>query len=111
MRDIVLHKTRYFARTFCFAQCLHLSTASQEDSNYHTAKKHIVPKTVAAFNCKLCYRGSLDFGRYDNKKNTQHGFPIKSAFFDREDIVNDLVHMNLKRGVSFMSTFLDGFRT
>ena len=36
---------------------------------------------------------------YDNIKNTQHGFPVKTTLVDRDDIINEVGDMNPKGGL------------
>ena len=79
---IVRHKKRCsVGRLYC-TQCPNFSTKSQEDLNYHIAKKHRVPKPDATFKCKFCYQEFPGFYALRLHKNTQHGMQIGSRTRD-----------------------------
>ena len=53
--NLARQKKRCSAGTLHCNQCPNFSTKSQNDLNYHIAKKHSVPKPDITFECKLCY--------------------------------------------------------
>ena len=60
-RNIVRHKKRCSAGTLYCNQCPNFSTFSQDDLNYHVAKKHSAPKLDVIFKCKNCFQEFPDF--------------------------------------------------
>ena len=60
------------------------------------AKIHTAPKPVVTFKCKLCYQKSPGFYALRQRKNTQHGFPVKTANVNQDDIINEVDDANLK---------------
>ena len=54
-KNIVRHKKRCLVGTLYCTQCANFSTKSQNDLNYHIAKKNSAPKPDITFKCKLCY--------------------------------------------------------
>ena len=90
------------------------STKSQNDLNYHIAKKHSALKPDVTFKCKLCYQEFPGFYALRQHGNTQHGMQIGSGTrdVDVEHIVGDVEdHRLVERRVAFLSTFLGGFGT
>ena len=77
--NIVRHKKRFSVGTLCCTQCPNFSTKSQNDLNYHIAKKHSAPKFDATFKCKLCYQDCPGFYALCQHRNTQHGVQIGSG--------------------------------
>ena len=49
------HMNSCSAGTLHCTQCTNLFTKSQNDLNYHTAKRHSAPKPDVTLKCKLCY--------------------------------------------------------
>ena len=57
--NIVQYKKSCFAGTLCCTHYPNFSTKSQNDLNYHIAKKHSALKpSRVTFKCKLCYQES-----------------------------------------------------
>ena len=52
--NLARHKKSCSAGTLYYTQCPNFSTKSQNDLNYHMAKKHRAPKPDVTFKCKLC---------------------------------------------------------
>ena len=106
------HKKSCSAGTLYCTQCPNFSTKSQNDLNYHIAKKHSAPKLDVTFKCKLCYQEFPRFYALRQHRNTQHGMQFGSGTRDVgvEHIVGDVEDHSLRR-VAFLSTFLCGFRT
>ena len=65
---------------------------SQDDLNYHVAKKHSVSRPSLTYNCKLCHAEFPGFYALRQYKNTQYGTQIEFGAnnFDVEDIVVDV---------------------
>ena len=74
------------------------STKSQNDVNYHSAKKHSAPKPEVTFKCKLCYQEFPGFYALRQHRNTQHGMQIGSRTrdVDVEHIVGDVDDHSLR---------------
>ena len=89
---IVRHKKRCSVGTLYCTQCPNFSTKSQNDLNYHFAKKHSAPKPDITFKCKLCFQGFPGFYALRQHRNTQHGMQIGSRTrdMDVEHIVVDV---------------------
>ena len=49
------HQKRCSVATLYCTHWPNFSTKSQNDLNYHIAKKHSAPKPEISFKCKLCY--------------------------------------------------------
>ena len=71
--NLAHHKKSCSAGTLYCTQCPNFSTKSQNDLNYHIAKKHSAPKPDITFKCKLCYQEFPGFYAVRQHKNTQHG--------------------------------------
>ena len=82
------------------------STTSQDKLKYHIAKRHSVPKPPVAFKCKLCYQEFPGYYALRQHKNTQHGFPIKTANVDPDDIINQMDNTNLEEELRSCQHFL-----
>ena len=80
--NIVRHKKDCSAGTFYCTQCPNFFTKSQNDLNYHIAKKHSAPKLDITFKCKLCFQEFPGFYALRQHRNTQHGRQIGSGTRD-----------------------------
>ena len=58
------------------SQCPNFLTKSQDDLNYHIAKKHSAPKPDVIFKCKHCYQKFPGFYALHQHKNNQNGIKI-----------------------------------
>ena len=105
-RNIVRQNTRCSAGTLYCTQCPNFSTTSHDDLNYHIPRKHSASKPVVTFKCKLCYEEFPGFYALRQHKNTQHGFPIKIANVDPDDIINEVDHLDLKEELRSCQHFL-----
>ena len=96
--NIVRHKKRCSVGTLFCTQCPNFSTKSQNDLNYHIAKKRSAPKPDISFKCKLCYAGFPGFYALRQHGNTQHGTQIESRTkdVDLEHIVGDVEDHSLR---------------
>ena len=106
--NIVRHKKRYSAGTFFCAHCPNFSTKSQNDLNYHVAKKRSAPKPDVTFKCKLCYQEFPGFYALRQHRNTQHAMQIGSGTkdVDVEHMVRDVEDHSLSEELRFRQHFL-----
>ena len=90
--NLARHKKSCSAGTLHCNQCPNFFTKSQNALNYHTAKKHSVPKPDITFKCKLCYAVFPGFYALRQHRNTQHGpqMGFGANNIDVEDIVGDV---------------------
>ena len=82
-------------------------TKSQNDLNYHIAKKHSAPKPVITFKRKL-YAEFFSFYALRQHKNTQYGIQIGfgASIIDVEDIVGDVDDQSLREELESCKHFL-----
>ena len=85
--NIARHKKICSVWTLFCTQCPNCSTKSQE-LNYLSAKNYSAPKPAVIFKCKLCYQNFPGFNALHQHENTKHGFPIKTANVDLDNIIN-----------------------
>ena len=81
--------------------CTHFpnfSTKSQNDLNYHIAKKHSGPKPDITFECKHCFQEFPGFYALRQPRNIQHGMQIGSGTRDVvvEHRVGDIEYHRLR---------------
>ena len=79
LQETILYVTRRVVGTLYCTHCLNFSTKSQNDFNYHEAKKHSAPKLDVTFKCKLCYQEFPGFYALRQHRNIQHGMQIGSG--------------------------------
>ena len=79
-------------------KCPDFSTKSRDNSNYHIAKKHSVPRPSITYKCKLCHAEFPGFYALRQHKNTQHGTQIGFGAnnIDVEAIVGDIGDQSLR---------------
>ena len=89
--NIVRQKKRCSVETLYRSRCPNFSTKSQNDLNYHIAKKHSAPKPDITFKCKLCFQEFPGFYALRQLGNTQHTMQVGSGTrdVDVEHIVGD----------------------
>ena len=106
--NISRHKKRCSAGTLYCTQCSNFSTKSQNDMNYHIAKKHSASKPDITFKCKLCYADFPGFYALRQHRNTQHGTQIGSRTrdVDVEHIVGDVEDQRLREELRSCQHFL-----
>ena len=106
--NIVRHKKRCSVGTLYCTHCPNFSTKSQNDLNYHNAKKHSAPKPDITFKCKLCFRKFPGFYALRQHRNTQHGTQIGSGprDVDVEHIVGDVDDHSLREELRSCQHFL-----
>ena len=88
--------------------CLSFSTKSEDDLNYHFAKKHIVPRPSTTYRCKLCHAEFPGFYALRQHENTQHGTHIGfgTTNIDVGDIVGDVEDRSLREELESCNHFL-----
>ena len=89
------HKKSCSAGTLYCTQCSNFSIKSQAALIDHIAKKHSAPKPDVALKWNIYYEGFLGFYVLQHQ-NTQHGFPIKTANVEPDDVLNEVNDSNLK---------------
>ena len=96
--NLARHRRSCFARTLYCTQCPNFSTNSQNDLNYHIAKKHSAPKLDVTFKCKLCFQEFPGFYALCQHRNTQQGMQIgaRTRDVDVEHIVGDVEDHRLR---------------
>ena len=106
--NLARHKKSCFAGTLYCTQYPNFSTKSQNDLNYHIAKKHSAPKPDVTFKCKLCYQEFPGFYALRQHRNTQHGVHTGSGTkdVDVEHIVEDVEDQRLREELRFCQHFL-----
>ena len=77
--NLARHKKRCSAGTLYCTQCLNFFTKSENDMNYHIAKKHSVTILDVTFKCKLSNQEFSGFYASRQHKDTQHGRHIRSG--------------------------------
>ena len=90
--NFVRHKKRCSVGTVYCTQCPNFSTKTQNDLNYHFAKKLTAPQLDVTFKCKLFYQEFPGFYASRQHRNTQHGMQVGSRTrdVDVEHIVGDV---------------------
>ena len=106
--NLARHKKRCSVGTLYCTKCPSSSTKSQNDLNYHIAKKHNDPKSDVTFKCKLCYQEFPGFYALRKHRNTQHGMQIGSQTrdVDVEYIVGDIEDHRLREELRSCQHFL-----
>ena len=106
--NLARHKKRCSVGTLYCNQCPNFSTKSQNDLNYHIAKKHSASKPDISFKCKLCYAEFPGFYVLRQHRNTQHGTQIGSGTrdVDVEHIVGDVEDHSLGEELRSCQHFL-----
>ena len=106
--NFVRHKKRRSVGTLYCTQCPTFSTKSQNDLNYHIAKKHSARKPDITFKSKLCYQEFPGFYALRQHRNTQHGMQIGSRTrdVDVEHIVGDVEDHRLREELRSCQQFL-----
>ena len=87
--NLARHKKSCSAGTLYCTQCPNFFKKSRDDLNYHSAKKHSVPRPSITYKCKLCHAEFTGFFAFAQHKNTQHGTQIGfgASNIDVEDIM------------------------
>ena len=97
---------RCSAETMSCTQRPNFSTNFQENFNCHINKKQNASKPAASFKCKLCYKEFPGIYALRQNKSTQHGFSIKTANVDPDDIMNEVDDTNPKEELRSCQHFL-----
>ena len=105
--NIVPHKSCSACTLYC-THCPNFPTKSQNDLNYHIAKKHRAPRLDVNFRCKLFYQEFPRFYALCLCRNTQHG--MQSGRWTRdvnvEHIVGDVEDHSLREELRSCQQFL-----
>ena len=106
--SLILHVTKKVVLVVhCYVPSVqNFSTKSQNDLNYHIAKKHNGPKPDDTFKCKHSYQEFIGFYGLGQHRNTEHGFPIKTANVDLGDNSNKVDEASLKEELRSSQHFL-----
>ena len=106
--NIVRQKKNCSAGTLFCTHYPNFSTKSQEDPNYHIAKKHSASKPDVTFKCKLCYQEFPGFYALRQHGSTQHGMQIGSITKNvhMEHVVGDVEHDRLREELRSCQQFL-----
>ena len=106
--NLARQKKRCSVGTLYCSQCPNFSTKSQNDLNYHIAKKHSAPKPDVTCKCKVCYQEFPGFYALRQHRNTQHGMQIGSGTrdVDVEQIVGDVEDQRLREELRSCQHFL-----
>ena len=106
--NLARHKKRCSVGTLFCTQCPSFSTKSQNDLNYHIAKKYSAPRPDITFKCKLCFHEFPGFYALRQHRNTQHGMQIGSGTRDAdvEHIVGDVKDHRLREELRCCQHFL-----
>ena len=111
--NIVRHKKRCSAKTLYCTQCPNFSTLSQDDLNYHDAKKHSVPRSSITYKWRLCHAEFTGFYALRQHKNSQHGRQngFGASNINVEDIVGDVDDQSLREELESCKHFLTATET
>ena len=106
--NLARHKKSCSAGTFHCTQFPNFFTKSQNDLNYHIAKKHSAPKFDVIFKCPLCYQEFPGFYALRQHKNTQQGTQkgFEGSNIGVEDIVEDVDDQSLREELESCKHFL-----
>ena len=106
--NTVRHKKSCSAGTLYCTHCPNFSSKSQNDQNYHIAKKRSAPKLDVTFRCKLFYQELPGFYALRQHRNTQHGMQIGSGTrnVNAEHIVGDAEDHSLREELRSCQHFL-----
>ena len=106
--NLARHKCSCSTGTLFCTQCPNFSTKSQDDLNYHIAKKHSTAKLDVTFKCKLCYQEFPGIYALRQHRNTQHRMQIGSRTrdVDVEHIVGDVADHSLREELRSCQHFL-----
>ena len=106
--NLACHKKGCSVETPYCTQFPNFSTKSQNDLNYHSAKKHSAPRLDVSFKCKLWYQEFPGFYALRQHRNTQQGMQIRSGTrdVDVEHLVGDVGDQRLRKGLRSCQHFL-----
>ena len=106
--NLARHKKKCSVGTLYCTQCPNFSRKTQNDLNYHIAKKPSAPKPDITFKCKICFQEFPGFHALRQHGNTQHGMQIRSRTrdVDVEKIVGDVGDHRLREELRSCHYFL-----
>ena len=103
--NLTRHKKRCSAGTVFCSHCPNYSTKSQNDLNYHIAKKHGAPKPAVAHICMICKDKFTGFYALRQHKSKVHGRSFKTST-DSSSLLNNVDDDNLKEELRACQNFL-----
>ena len=106
--NLARHKKSCSVGTLYCTQCPNFSTKSQNDLNYHIAKKYSAAEPDITFKCKFCFQEFPGFYALCQHRNTQHGMQIGSGTrdVDAEHIVGYVEDHRLREELRSCQHFL-----
>ena len=106
--NIVRHKKRCSVGTLYCTQGPNFSTKTQNDLNYHIAKKHSATRPDITFKCQLCLEEFPGCYVLRQHRNTQYGMQVGSGtrVVDVEHIVRDVEDHRLREELRSCQHFL-----
>ena len=107
-QKISRHKSRCSGGTFYCPKCPNFSTTSEDDLNYHIAKKHSAAGSKNSHTCKECHAEFPGFYALRQHKNTQHRtqFGLGASNIDVENTVGGVDDQSLREELQSCRHFL-----
>ena len=103
-QNLAKHKKKCSVGTLYCSQCPNFSTKSQNDSNYHIAKKHGTSNPKTTHICKVCKEEFAGFYALRQHKSKMHGLNLKKD--DSSPLVDDIDDESLKEELRACEHFL-----
>ena len=103
-QNLSVHRKSCSVGTLFCSQCPNFSTKSQNDLNYHIAKKHGTSKPKTTHTCKVCKEEFAGFYALRQHKSKMHGLNLKKA--DSSPLVDDIHDDSLKDELRACGHFL-----
>ena len=103
-QNVAKHKKKCSIGTLYCSQCPNFSTKSQNDLNYHIAKKHGTSKPKTTNTCKVCKEEFPGFYALRQHKSKMHGLYVKKV--NSSPLVNDIDDHSLKEELRACEHFL-----
>ena len=103
-QNLAKHKKKCSVGTLYCSQCPNFSTKSQNDLNYHIAKKHGTSNPKTTHICKVCKEEFAGFYALRQHKSKMHGLNLKKD--DSSPLVDDIDDESLKEELRACEHFL-----
>ena len=104
-QNLAKHKKKCSVGTLYCSKCPNFSTKSQNDLNFHIAKKHGAPKSKIAHTCIECKEEFTGFYALRQHKSQVHGHTFKTSD-DSSPLLNDVDDDSLKEELRACEHFL-----
>ena len=104
-QNLAKHKKKCSVGTLYCPQCPNFSAKTQNDFNYHIAKKHGAPKPKIAHTCKECKEEFTGFYALRQHKSKSHGQSFKTSG-DSSPLLDAIDDDNLKEELLACQHFL-----